>query len=33
MFALATFVIAILSSLIAANRTLQIDPAEALRQE
>jgi putative ABC transport system permease protein len=32
-FALATFVIAILSSLIAANRTLQIDPAEALRQE
>lgn len=33
MFAVATFAIAILSSLIAANRTLQIDPAEALRQE
>ncbi|HRD77788.1 MAG TPA: ABC transporter permease, partial [Hyphomicrobiaceae bacterium] len=32
-FGLVTLSIAVLASLVAANRTLQIDPAEALRQE
>ena len=33
LFGLVTLSIAVLASLVAANRTLQIDPAEALRQE